>query len=61
MTSKQFFSKVAEMREAQRSYYKSRNINDLRTVMVLEKEIDKEIGIVKQYIRLHPDYKKDEF
>ncbi len=49
------------MREAQRSYYKSRNINDLRTVMVLEKEIDKEIGIVKEYIRLHPDYKQNEF
>lgn len=43
MNPRQFFNKVAEMRKAQKQYFKTRNYNDLQRSKQLEAEIDNEI------------------
>jgi hypothetical protein len=47
MTAKQFFVKVARMRDAQRQYFKHRTNDNLQTALQLEQDIDKEILRVK--------------
>lgn len=47
MNAKQFFVKVARMRDAQRQYYKHRTNDNLQTALQLEQDIDKEILRVK--------------
>lgn len=43
MNPEQFFNKVAEMREAQKAYFASRDPSILRKSKALEGEIDREI------------------
>lgn len=47
MNPEQFFNKVAEMREAQKAYFASRDPSILRRSKALEGEIDKEIKRVR--------------
>lgn len=48
MNPEQFFNKVAEMREAQKAYFASRDPSILRKSKALETEIDREIKRVRQ-------------
>lgn len=48
MTPKEFYEKVVKMREAQKSYFKTRSSMDLQVCKRLEKEIDNEIARVNQ-------------
>ena len=43
MNAKQFFVKVARMRDAQKNYFKYRTSERLQEALQLEKEIDQEI------------------
>ena len=47
MNAKQFFVKVARMRDAQKNYFKYRTNERLQEALQLEKEIDQEILRVK--------------
>ena len=47
MTAKEFFYKVAELREAQKRYFRIRSSRDLSICRKLEQEIDNEINRVK--------------
>lgn len=49
MTPREFFDKVAAMRDAQKKYFKSRSRFDLDAAKRLEKEIDNEIARVAAY------------
>lgn len=46
MTAREFFEKVAAMRQAQRDYFKTRDKDTLIRSKTLEKEIDDEINRV---------------
>lgn len=48
MTPKEFYEKVVKMREAQKSYFKTRSSMALQLCKRLEKEIDNEIARVDQ-------------
>ncbi len=48
MNPEQFFNKVAEMREAQKTYFAIRDPSTLRKSKALETEIDREIKRVRQ-------------
>lgn len=48
MNPEQFFNKVAEMREAQKAYFATRDPSTLRKSKALETEIDREIKRVRQ-------------
>ena len=48
MTTKQFFDKVVELRQAQREYFRTRLPDALRKSKAIEAEIDKEIKRVQQ-------------
>lgn len=50
MTPQEFFQKVAEMRQAQKRYFKMRTSLDLAQSKKLEKEIDNEIERVNQIL-----------
>lgn len=50
MTPKEFFEKVVRMREAQKSYFKTRSSMALQLSKKLEREIDSEIARVNQII-----------
>lgn len=50
MDSKQFFDKVSEMRDTQKSYFKTRFTDHLKKSKALEREIDKEIDRVKRLL-----------
>lgn len=43
MTAREFFEKVAAMRQAQRDYFKNRDKDTLIRSKTLEKEVDDEI------------------
>jgi len=47
MTAREFFYRVSEMRQAQRTYFSTRDQRDLRLCKVLERDIDAEIERVK--------------
>ena len=47
MTAKEFFYLVAQMRQAQTDYFKSRDQQILRHARALEKDVDAEIARVK--------------
>lgn len=49
MNPEQFFNKVAEMREAQKAYFATRDPSTLRKSKALETEIDREIRRVRQF------------
>ena len=48
MNPEQFFNKVAEMREAPKAYFASRDPSILRKIKALEVEIDREIKRVRE-------------
>lgn len=48
MNAKEFFSLVAEMRKAQKEYFKTRNQTVLQQSKALEKQVDAEIERVKK-------------
>lgn len=48
MDAKTFFDKVVKMREAQKTYFKTRRPVDLKKSKDLEKEIDDEISRVQK-------------
>ena len=50
MTSREFFDKVAEMRRAQRDYFKTRNRYFLIRSRELEQEVDDEIKRVTEIL-----------
>ena len=54
MTSKEFFYLVVEMRNAQKSYFRTRDQNDLQKSKQLEKQIDNEIRRVQQ-LKIEPE------
>ncbi|MDY6302421.1 MAG: hypothetical protein SPL96_11090 [Bacteroidales bacterium] len=54
MTPREFFDKVAAMRDAQKKYFKSRSRFDLDTAKRLEREIDDEIARVEAIERDKP-------
>lgn len=54
MNAKQFFDKVAEMRKAQKEYFRTRTPLALNQSKQLEREIDKEIERVQLKIQ-QPD------
>lgn len=43
MDAKEFYAKVAEMRKAQKDYFKTRDVLVLKNAKALEREIDEEI------------------
>lgn len=56
MDKRQFFEKVALMRDAQKDYFRTRSHDALRKSKALEAEIDREIQRVRDlgYSQLHP-------
>lgn len=50
MTAKEFFYLTAQMRQAQREYFRTRDQRDLRRCKALEREVDYEIGRVKHIL-----------
>lgn len=50
MTSREFFYLVAQMREAQRQYFKERDQLVFRAARKLENEVDKEISRVREIL-----------
>lgn len=48
MTAQEFFEKVAEMRKAQKDYFKTRDVGALKTAKQLEREIDAEIKRIEE-------------
>lgn len=54
MTSREFFDKVAEMRRAQRDYFKTRDRYFLIRSRDLEKEEDDEIKRVTEFLTNQP-------
>lgn len=54
MTAKQFFNLVSQMREAQRSYFETREQHTLRLCRYLENEVDREIRRVHEILGEEP-------
>ena len=50
MNHKEFFYLVANMREAQKAYFKNRQQNVLRAAKKLEQEVDEEIARVRAIV-----------
>lgn len=51
MNARDFFYLVAEMRSAQKSYFKTRSDNVFRAARKLENEVDKEIERVRSLLQ----------
>lgn len=51
MNAREFFEKVAEMRRAQRDYFKTRDKDTLIRSKTLEKEVDDEIKRVTEILK----------
>lgn len=54
MTAREFFEKVAAMRQAQRDYFKTRDKEVLIRSKQLEKEVDDEIKRVTNWMPIPP-------
>lgn len=50
MTNREFFYLVAQMREAQRDYFRERSQQLLRRCRALERDVDAEIWRVKEIV-----------
>lgn len=50
MNAKEFFYMVAQMREAQKAYFDTKDRNVFRAARKLENEVDKEIARVRQIV-----------
>lgn len=58
MNAKEFFYLVAEMRSAQKAYFKTRDSNVFRAARKLENEVDKEIERVRELLNADPQQKE---
>ena len=54
MNAREFFYLVAEMREAQKAYFKTRDHNVFRAARKLENDVDKEIRRVRDIVNANP-------
>lgn len=54
MTAKEFFYLTAQMREAQKVYFKTRDQNVFRACRKLENEVDAEIRRVRDIVNANP-------
>lgn len=54
MNAKEFFYMVAQMREAQKAYFETKDRNVFRAARKLENEVDKEIARVRQIVNADP-------
>lgn len=59
MTPKEFFYLVAQMREAQTTYFKTRDRLVFRAARKLENEVDREIARVRQIVNAPDDSEHD--
>ena len=50
MNANEFFYMVAQMREAQKAYFDTKDRNVFRAARKLENEVDKEIARVRQIV-----------
>lgn len=50
MTAKEFFYLVAEMREAQKAYFETRDKKVFRACRALENDVDREIRRVREIV-----------
>lgn len=50
MNAKEFFYMVAQMREAQKAYFETKDRNVFRAARKLENEVDREIARVRQIV-----------
>lgn len=50
MNAKEFFYLVAEMREAQKSYFETRDSRVFRACRALENDVDREIRRVREIV-----------
>lgn len=55
MTSKEFFYLVAQMRDAQRRYFKTRDRNVFIAARALEGSVDREVARVRAILLDHED------
>lgn len=60
MTPKEFFYLVAQMREAQTTYFKTRDQLVFRAARKLENDVDKEIKRVRQIVNAQGDASHDD-
>lgn len=60
MTPKEFFYLVAQMREAQTTYFKTRDRLVFRAARKLENEVDKEIQRVRQIVNEQDEESNDD-
>lgn len=51
MNAREFFYLVSQMRDAQKSYFRTRDRFDLKRARMFENQVDKEIEWVKDIIR----------
>lgn len=51
MNAREFFYLVSQMRDAQKSYFRTRDRFDLKRARMFENQVDKEIKRVKDIIR----------
>lgn len=55
MNAREFFDKVCEMRQAQKTYFRTRDQIDLRVARKLEGDIDREIDRVRGVLAGHKE------
>lgn len=55
MTAKEFFYLVAEMREAQKAYFETRDRSVFRACRALENDVDREIRRVRSIVNEQQD------
>lgn len=60
MSRLSFFALVKQMREAQRTYYQTRDKDILRKSIELEKRVDEEITRGDAYLQAHPELLQSE-
>lgn len=54
MNARDFFYLVAEMREAQKAYFETKDRHVFRAARKLENEVDKEIRRVRELVNANP-------
>lgn len=54
MNAREFFYLTAQMREAQKAYFKTRDHNVFRAARKLENEVDAEIKRVREVVNANP-------
>lgn len=60
MEARAFFYLVAQMREAQKAYFATRDRMVFRSCRALENDVDREIERVRQIVNAQPDNQADQ-